>query len=110
MFEGNAELTTKEILKRFGEIGKAPQTTMATSPNAYSASSPGGTRNQQGRAGAVQHVAQDPMAWQNEASVRHVGAGQPPPAGYQGEPAGSPHRQSQFRYQNQGPLGITGAG
>lgn len=61
------------------------------------------------------------MAWQNEASVRHVGQGHPgygatPPqqlAQGQYHDTGSPNRNSQFRssgIQKPGALGITGAG
>ncbi|KAE9970296.1 hypothetical protein BLS_004972 [Venturia inaequalis] len=115
LFEGNAELTTKDILKRWGEIGRVPQTTTITTPPGRG----GGSR--QGRSTQVQHIAQDPMAWQNEASVRHVGQGHPgygatPPqqlAQGQYHDTGSPNRNSQFRssgIQKPGALGITGAG
>jgi hypothetical protein len=60
------------------------------------------------------------MSWQNESSVRHVGAGNmsygaTPPSftpGQQQE-SGSPNRHSHFRssgLQKPGALGITGAG
>ena len=117
LFENSAELTTKEILKRWTEIGKVPQITTVTTP---------GPRGQKSREGwtAVTQVNQDPQAWQNESSVRHVGPGSmtygpspmgtPPQPQYQqqGDSQGSPNRHSQFRnsgLQKQGPLGITGA-
>lgn len=118
LFEGNAELTTKDILKRWGEIGRVPQTTTITTPPGRG----GGSR--QGRSTQVQHIAQDPMAWQNETSVRHVGPGGQGHPGYGATPpqqfpqnqyhdAGSPNRNSQFRssgIQKPGVLGVTGAG
>jgi hypothetical protein len=119
LFEGNAELTTKEILKRWGDIGRVPQATV-TSPG------PRGPSSRQGRSTTVQHIAQDPQAWQNESSVRHVGPGNPtygpsgntmhtPPPAFSGShrDSGSPNRHSNFRssgMQQPGALGITGAG
>ena len=120
LFEGNAEITTKEILKRYGEIGRVPQPTI---------SSPGNNRQPRSREGwnAVTQVTQDPQVWQNESSVRHVGPGNmmygpssnasTPPGQYQysaqNDVQGSPNRHSQFRgsaMQKPGALGITGAG
>jgi hypothetical protein len=119
LFEGNAELTTKEILKRWGKIGKLTQASTSPGPSRSNAG-----HQAQGRTGTFTHVAQDTHAWQNESSVRHVGAsnmtygqsGNTPPAAFSNannDPAGSPHRQSQFRsnaFPNQGALGITGTG
>ncbi|KAK3076776.1 hypothetical protein LTS18_012090, partial [Coniosporium uncinatum] len=74
LFSTSADLTTKEILKRLGEIRSVPQ------PNIVS---PGGQnpRSREGRSSApvVHRVGeqQDPYVWQNESSVRHVpGPGQ----------------------------------
>ena len=71
-------------------------------------------------------VAQDPHAWQNETSVRHVGGAAPgapftygpsghgtPTSQYPPDAGASPQRQSQVKsdYPNQhGPMGVTGAG
>ncbi|KAF2674158.1 RhoGAP-domain-containing protein [Microthyrium microscopicum] len=122
LFENNTDLTTKELLKRFGDIGRFPAGGMP---------SPGirqhtGSRPSQGRSGNV--VAQDPQAWQNEASVRHVGSGATPsgnftygpshgvgtpPQQFTPDPNGSPQRQS-HNYRGHpgptGPMGVTGAG
>lgn len=114
--DGNPEnLTTKEILKRYGDIRSSaiPQPSPSTA-------SPSSARPQRhnGRPGALTQG--DPQAWQNESSVRHVGApyagngygvGTPPPI-HTPDPMGSPQRAS-ARFapgQQQGPLGITGAG
>jgi hypothetical protein len=121
-------LTTKEVLKRYGDLRSSavPQPSPSTT-------SPSSARPQRhgGRPGAVTHP--DPMAWQNEASVRHIGgnggyAPPPPPGGngYAGlatpppvhtpDYTGSPGQRSSARFagppgqQPQGPLGITGAG
>ena len=77
LFANNAELTTKEILKRYGDIGRVPQATI-NSPGI-----PGGHRPSQGRQAApvATRVDTDPGMWQNESSVRHVsGAGPQQPA------------------------------
>lgn len=138
LFESNADLTTKEILKRWGEIGKVPQATVASTTAA-------GPRSQQPRptVPAIQRRDTDDRLWQNESSVRHVGGpngsnahGTPPQhqgggggANYEfgtpnlpyahrhptgsTESHGSSNRHSQYRspaYQKQGALGITGAG
>jgi hypothetical protein len=130
IFEGSADLTTKEILKRIAEIDKRPQ------PTSPAMVSPGGRthtqqRPSQGRnVGSV--VSQDPQAWHNETTVRHVGGAgagpgpgpnnfnygpsqhgmSTPPVQYPPGATASPGRQDQFRSDfrgQQGPMGI-GAG
>lgn len=119
LYEGNADLTTKEILKRWGEMGRVPQATV-TSPGHR-------TRSREGW-NAVTQVNPDPQAWQNESSVRHIGPGNmtygpssntnTPSSHYQysnqNDVQGSPNRHSQFRspamQKPSGALGMTGAG
>ncbi|EOD50050.1 putative rho-gtpase-activating protein [Neofusicoccum parvum UCRNP2] len=66
MFDLNAELTTKEILKRVGELGKIPQATIQ---------GPGqlANRNSGSRSSApvVARIESDPASYQAESSVRH---------------------------------------
>ncbi|GME25350.1 rho gtpase activator [Neofusicoccum parvum] len=125
MFDLNAELTTKEILKRVGELGKIPQATIQ---------GPGqlANRNSGSRSSApvVARIESDPASYQAESSVRHVGGNrdngelgppQPPYAGHpnastdsHGSDRGSPsryreNRSSQFQRPGQG-VGVTGAG
>lgn len=133
----SGEVTTKEILKRYGNLCKAPQTT-ASSAEVQK------PRSREGRppAPVIQRVDTDPHAWQNESSVRHIGGPSAslgpssthntppqnpadfttsatsysyPPASHEvyGAPNGSPNRQAKPRdsaYAKQGALGITGAG
>lgn len=68
LFEGSAELTTKEILKRYGEIGKHLPPPQSVTPPSASRSA---TRPAHGRPGNL--VAQDPHSWPAESSVRPVG-------------------------------------
>lgn len=72
LFESSADLTTKEILKKWGEIGKVPQATVASPTTA-------GPRAQQARPNipAIQRMDTDDRLWQNESSVRHVGGPNP---------------------------------
>jgi len=101
-------VTTKEILKRYGEMSKQPKT--VSSPLGH------GNGSREGRS-AIQHVGDGP-SWPTESSVRHVGAGGPgsmptPPPTFSQQDTGSPNRQSQFRNSGAprpGALGITGAG
>ena len=88
LFDGSADITTKEILKRYGNIGKG---TIATAPQgnpqANSATSGPLSASSSTRANApvVHRVDTDTHqadAWQKQSSVRHVQApGQPPYAG-----------------------------
>ncbi|KAB2574058.1 Rho GTPase activator [Lasiodiplodia theobromae] len=118
MFDLNAELTTKEILKRVGELGKIPQ---ATVPGPQQANRNSGSRSS---APVVARIESDPASYQAESSVRHVGGqrdngelGPPqPPYGNASSDShsdrGSPSRYRENRssqYQRPG-VGVTGAG
>src|ERR1700742_2552302 len=72
LFSGSAELTTKEILKRYNEHGRAPT---AAGTSGMSPHSPSQSFSRGGRpsASAVQRIDTDPSIWQTESSVRHVG-------------------------------------
>ncbi|KAK3724854.1 Rho-type GTPase activating protein Rga1 [Vermiconidia calcicola] len=113
LFSNNAEITTKEILKRYGDRAKTPT---VSNDNRTDASSPVASHATfAGNANAAQRVDTDPNmanAWQNESSVRHVGSdmasGQgggtanPPNLPYaqprrSGESDGSPNRGSGMR-------------
>lgn len=135
IFSKEADITTKEILKRWGEIRQVPQTAVASAVTQPS-------RTFEGRTSApiITRVDSDNRTWQGESSVRPVGDtrayGPPssqntPPQNYSDLSTpnapyahghntgsaesynGSPHRHSQFRssasYQPGG-IGITGAG
>lgn len=107
LFSNSADITTKEILKRYGDRAKAPTINGATS----SQPSNNGTTSPvpQPRATRVEADPHMQSAWQHEASVRHVGSDRdvndhgaqtPPSLPYAGggrasEDAGSsPHRGS----------------
>lgn len=105
LFSNSADITTKEILKRYGDRAKAPQVSSSPLPATHQHHSNPSNDN---AASAAQRVDTDPnmaTAWQNESSVRHVGsdrdmAGAPnlPYATAQGrnssESHGSPNRGS----------------
>lgn len=93
LFNNSSDITTKEILKRYGDIGSngGPRHQVETTQ----ASSPGG-RSKDGSARAlapvVTRVDTDPtqaFAWQKESSVRHV---QDPNTPYNSGP--QPHNQN----------------
>lgn len=68
-------MTTKEILKRYGDRAKAPSVTVNTP--VYPTASHGTTSPPPASAPVVTRVDTDPeqqSAWRNESSVRHVGA------------------------------------
>ncbi|KAI4236839.1 MAG: hypothetical protein L6R40_006028 [Gallowayella cf. fulva] len=164
LFNNSSDITTKEILKRYGDIGRSaahhPQITDPLSnntnneplPNSRESNTINGS-NPAARAAApiITHVDTDPYQtndWQKESSVRHVqGSGDSrtpnypnhdqstPPQGYNGlrDPDSPYHRRqgssdsqashgsagrSKYRHlgwgkhgtQQQGPLGVTGAG
>ncbi|KAI9676547.1 MAG: hypothetical protein M1817_000706 [Caeruleum heppii] len=74
LFTSSADITTKEILKRYGDIGRSPgpHRVVATSDSPPPRSKEGGGR---GNAPVATRVDTDPYqatAWQKESSVRHV--------------------------------------
>lgn len=74
LFSNNAEMTTKEILKRYGERAKAPTVQASTAPAVMAVN---GTTSPPPSAPVVTRVDRDPnqqTAWRNESSVRHVGS------------------------------------
>ena len=79
LFNNMPEVTTKEILKRYGDIAKQPERHYVT-VHAQSADMPGRSQEPNGngsRVGAppITRVDTDPnqaFAWQKESSVRHV--------------------------------------
>ena len=87
LFSNSADITTKEILKRYGDRAKAPRVSSpaanATKTESYGdASSPAAQPSRsystrEGGAPVAHRVDTDPnmaTAWQNESSVRHVGS------------------------------------
>lgn len=69
LFSNSADITTKEILRRYGDRAKAPQVTSANASqihNGTSSPTPVVTR--------VETDSHVQNAWQNESSVRHVGS------------------------------------
>lgn len=103
LFSNNAEITTKEILKRYGDRAKAPT---VNSNNKAAIVAQNGTTSPPSSAPIVTRVDTDPYqqtAWQNESSVRHVGSERdpmtPPTLPYTNQNAsteshGSPNRGS----------------
>ncbi|KAK0119924.1 hypothetical protein ONS95_011349 [Cadophora gregata] len=97
LFNNPSDITTKEILKRYGDLGAAggPRRTVETE------SSPLG-KSKDGRplAPVVTRVDTDPSqayAWQKESSVRHV---QDPPAPYAGSSNQNTPPQQQWQGQD----------
>lgn len=89
LFNQSSEITTKEILKRYADIGKPPgaqRTTVVTNPDSSTPprSREGGNGNTRSGAPVVTQVDNDPYqanARQKESSVRHVqgpGSAAPP--------------------------------
>ncbi|KAH0538855.1 hypothetical protein FGG08_004572 [Glutinoglossum americanum] len=71
LYSNTADITTKEILKRYGDIGKSPKRTVTTATDTPS------PRSKEGRSSnpVATRVDIDPYqanAWQKESSVRHV--------------------------------------
>ena len=100
------EVTTKEILKRYGEIAKTPERHAgATRPDAVDTQPTSNTEtngnNSRSGAPAITRVDTDPNqlnAWQKESSVRHVQQNGPSfPSGNQNTP---PQPQSEFANRN----------
>ena len=74
LFSNSADITTKEILKRYGDRAKAPTVNNPMSPGGEE---PPRSREGRGEATVVHRVDSDQHqqnAWQNESSVRHVGS------------------------------------
>ena len=92
MFDLSAELTTKEILKRVGELGKIPQTTVQTIP----------AQHNSGRSSTpvVARIETDPASWQTESSVRHVGGNGPGKNNPNQGPSNSHHNGHQQNHNN----------
>ncbi|KAI5370302.1 Putative Rho GTPase activation protein [Septoria linicola] len=114
LFSNNAEITTKEILKRYGDRAKAP-----TVNSGHVVVAQNGTTSPPSSAPVVTRVDTDPYqqsAWQNESSVRHVGSDRdpmtPPSLPYANpnastESHGSPNRSSRaYDKHQQRPVGI----
>lgn len=113
LFSNNAEITTKEILKRYGDRAKAP-----TVNSGHVVAAQNGTTSPPSSAPVVTRVDTDPYqqsAWQNESSVRHVGSDRdpmtPPTLPYANpnastESHGSPNRASRAGPQQQRPVGM----
>ena len=75
LFSKSPDITTKEILKRYGDRAKAPQMSSAGHASAFNRPAEG--------LSSAHRVDTDPnmaTAWGNESSVRHVGGehGTPP--------------------------------
>jgi len=74
LFNGSADITTKEILKRYGDIGKLP-TPQRTVQNSDITTTRSKESQSRGNAPVVTRVDTDPYqanAWQKQSSVRHV--------------------------------------
>lgn len=118
LFSNSADITTKEILKRYGDRAKAPTVNSAQAPNVMANN---GTTSPPAAAPVVTRVDTDPhqqTAWQNESSVRHVGSDRdpmtPPTLPYanpnaSSESHGSPNRGSMRSgvYDKQRAMGMT---
>lgn len=118
LFSSSADITTKEILKRYGDRAKAP--TIHSAPGGESSNN--GTTSPAGGPLATRVEADPSMqsAWQHETSVRHVGAGDasatPPSLPYaanggrrdSGDSHGSPNRGSirGAQYDKQRAMGV----
>jgi len=78
LFSSSAEMTTKEILKRYGDRNKGQgpaHTPTITDPSAEEMGSPRSQANRPAHNPVATRVDTDPSqanAWQNESSVRHV--------------------------------------
>lgn len=96
LFSSSADITTKEILKRYGDRAKAP-TVHSQHPGTPSAHN--GTTSPTPMATRVDTDPDMQNAWQNESSVRHVSSdrdghgGQTPPTLPYANPRGSSDSQ-----------------
>ncbi|PGH14664.1 hypothetical protein AJ80_05845 [Polytolypa hystricis UAMH7299] len=100
LFNGSADITTKEILKRYGDIGRLP-VTQRTPTGLESMPVRGMNRNSGGTPPIATRIDRDPSqatAWQMQSSVRHVqgpavaSSGTSPQGGYDYAPAPQPGR------------------
>lgn len=120
LFSASAEITTKEILKRYGDRTKVPSSTQAGGDSVPPQSLTPKSRESRGSAPVVTRVDTDPeqaSAWQNESSVRHVAADMPPQPPFamhsnnSSESQGSPTRQGNGNrnsgYDRPRPMGVT---
>ncbi|WPG97747.1 Rho-type GTPase-activating protein 1 [Acrodontium crateriforme] len=120
LFSKDADITTKEILKRYGDRAKPPTVNSNQPPQAHNghvpSSSSGGTTSPSPVATRVDRDPNMQNAWQNESSVRHVrsdnpgAGGQTPPhlpyaqgRGSEDSHRGSPHRGSMYNNSKQRP-------
>ena len=75
LFSNSADITTKEILKRYGDRAKAP---VVSSGHAFNSSKPDSYGDASSPVPPVAHRVDTDhnmqTAWQNESSVRHVGS------------------------------------
>ncbi|KAI9811421.1 MAG: hypothetical protein M1832_000890 [Thelocarpon impressellum] len=100
LFNGSAEITTKEILKRYGDIAKSPgpRRTVVTTD-----SPPPRSKDGRGAGPVATRVDIDPSqasAWQMESSVRHVQAPGPAPWNASGTSSLNTPTQSQYDLGN----------
>nr|POF26120.1 rho-type gtpase-activating protein 1 [Quercus suber] len=116
LFSKEADITTKEILKRYGERAKAPTVNIAHPSGAANASN--GTTSPTPIATRIDTDPHMQSAWQNESSVRHVASEnniQTPPMLPYANPRGStdsqgsPNRSSvrSGLYDKQRAVGVT---
>ncbi|KAG9961405.1 GTPase-activating protein-like protein of the rho/rac family, partial [Aureobasidium melanogenum] len=116
LFSASADITTKEILKRYGDRTKGPSTTQGDVAPPPQSTTPK-SRESRGSAPVVTRVdtdAEQANAWGNEASVRHVAADMPPQPPFamhpnkssesQGSPTRNGNRNSGYAPR---PMGVT---
>ncbi|KAI9781920.1 MAG: hypothetical protein M1816_002143 [Peltula sp. TS41687] len=100
VFNGSADITTKEILKRYGDIARTPMP-QRTVPNTENSPSPRGGKEGRGNVPMATRVEVDidpyqETAWQKESSVRHVTQG----PGSNTYPSNSTPPQAHYDYSN----------
>ena len=99
LFNGSADITTKEILKRYGDIARFPGP-QRTVTNADSLSSHG--KEGRGNVPIATRIDTDPYqatAWQKESSVRHV-QGPGVSTTYPSSSQNTPPQQTHFEFSN----------
>lgn len=98
VFNGSADITTKEILKRYGDIARTP-IPQHTVSNTQNSPSPRGGKGGRGNVPMATRVVIDPSqetAWQKEISVRHVTQG----PGTNTYPSNSTPPQNHYDFSN----------